>query len=226
MRRRIFAYAFVAAIFSVLNLSVFWIIVPWVISEGWPSLNSIILAKFGVLRENWADDMYVNAEDMEWLNEIIAFVWLNSLRKLVYRRLKRKFAQKMANNTSVKLIAFDIGKKAPKINGVVNHICSDAVIMDLDLNVELLMRLQFFWHTFSFGLRSITLQSIASIQFDGIANNPNPRLFRQLQFTFKQQRLTDYRFDGYAKLFNYLKPFALLIFNSFFVYPNAITIKM
>ena len=98
--------------------------------------------------------------------------------------------------------------------------------IDLEVDIELRTRIQFIWHFFPFGLRLISLKGLLSLCFLKFGQAKNSKLFRKVQFTFKQSpSCIDYRFDGAAKLLNHLKPIVLLIFNSLFVYPEYITME-
>ena len=116
-RKDLFVFIFVTAIFSVLRLSMVWTLLPWLFYDIWPRLKNVILGKFTVQeRNNWNNDDSIKT--FEWFNRILALIWLRSLRQFVFRQFKRNVGKNLANS-SLKLVAFDIGKSPPKFKNIV-----------------------------------------------------------------------------------------------------------
>ena len=117
MRKDLFVFIFVTAIFSMLRLSMVWTLLPWLFYDVWPRLKNIILGKFTVQeRNNWNNDDSIKT--FEWFNRILALIWLRSLRQFVFRQFKRNVEKNLVNS-SLKLVAFDIGKSTPKFKNIV-----------------------------------------------------------------------------------------------------------
>ena len=115
MRKDLFVLIFVTAIFSMLRLSMVWTLLPWLFYDVWPRLKNVILGKFTVQeRNNWNND----EKTFEWFNRILALIWLRSLRQFVFRQFKRNMEKDLVNS-SLKLVAFDIGKSPPKFKNIV-----------------------------------------------------------------------------------------------------------
>ena len=214
------------AILSVIRLSTLWILLPWLIYDGWPRLITL-RGRFDMLKEKWTDNITdLDTDSCKWLNKVITSYWLNSLRKFIYTYLKRVLDTKTAAYPKLKLMELEIGKEAPKIKNIVCHNSSKAFTIDLELDIVLPMNIQLAWYFAKFGLRSISLKGVLIIQFQKIYGCENDsRLLRQIQLTFKSC-IIDYRFDGMAEFLNYLNPLIGFIFDQIFVYPNAITIPL
>ena len=214
------------AILSVMRLSTFWILLPWLIYDGRPRLIPL-LGRFDMLKEKWIDNITdLDTDSCKWLNKVITSYWLNSLRKFIYTYLKRVLDTKTAAYPKLKLMELEIGKEAPKIKNIVCHNSSKAFTIDLELDIVLPMNIQLALFFAKFGLRSISLKGVLIIQFQKIyACENDSRLHRQIQLTFKSC-IIDYRFDGMAEFLNCLNPLIGFIFDQMFVYPNAITIPL
>ena len=109
------------AILSVIRLSTLWILLPWLIYDGWPRLITL-RGRFDMLKEKWIDNITdLDTDSCKWLNKVIASYWLNSLRKFIYTYLKRVLDTKTAAYPKLKLVELKIGKEAPKIKNIVCH---------------------------------------------------------------------------------------------------------
>ena len=179
-----------------------------------------------IVEEERNEDNEVTDESYEWFESATNFLWDECLQQLIYNCLKKMLNTLSAS--SLQLVKLEIGNQAPKIKKIVTYNSSKTFIIDLEVDMELSIDLHFAWHLFKFGLNSVSLKCVWRIKCLKIYEcEKEARLFRQLQFTFKDHPcIIDYKFEGAAEFLNYLKPLVQIVFKSLFVYPNVINIEL
>ena len=120
-----------------------WIIVLWLVFEGWTNIKDVLMEKFKVQQPTSAAlDNY--SESAKWINPAIQCLWLHSLRQFVARQFN----------------SLDIGNEMPEIQNVsVLFNQKNCIILDMVLDIDLKPKVWMSWPVYS-GLKSVSLKGV------------------------------------------------------------------
>ncbi len=237
-KKRFCAYVFYTFLVAYFNLGLSWVLLPWLMLVGLPWSQDFLRQQLGfhqLAKEDEGEEEVegLNAgndddslgETVQWLNTSLQFLWKNSIRQFLNVHLKQTIEKKLSS-FGIRVVQFDVGRSAPQIERIINHVSRKSLVTEVVFRVEIRPRVRISWLTswMVVGLRYFYIRGPMRIQMDR-PEGENPRVFSKAQLTFICTPELDYELEGFASIFNHVKPLVKFCTRNVMVYPSAITIK-